>query len=89
MAVVGKAQLLPSLSHAHPVGGGCATTMKGQAMKILYAELIKPMAHRLGSALGLYLGGLELMTQAEADTVGSAVTILAGYAVDLVVRKVL
>lgn len=58
-------------------------------MKVVYAELIKPMVHRLGSALGIYLGGLELMTQAEGDTVGAAVTILAGYAVDLVVRKVL
>lgn len=56
---------------------------------ILFQELVKPMIHRLGTVIGVYLASADLFTQAQIDILTQGGVIIAGLAVDLLVRKVL
>jgi hypothetical protein len=57
--------------------------------KFIFTELIRPLITRIGSAIGVYLASADVFATGEIDVLVAAANILGGYAVDLVVRRVL
>jgi len=58
-------------------------------MRFILSEVIKPATHRVGSSLGIYLATLEYFTAGQVETLATAATVVAGFLVDLMIRKVL
>jgi hypothetical protein len=57
--------------------------------RFFFQELVKPVVHRVGSAVGVYLAASDLFTQAQVDVLAQGSVILSGLVVDLFVRRVL
>ena len=58
-------------------------------MKWIVNEILKPVTHRVGSIVGVHLATLDFFTKQEVATLQTACVLLGGYALDLLVRKVL
>ena len=56
-------------------------------LQILIANIFKPIVHRVGSVVGVYLASADLFTTAQIDILSQGSIILAGFALDLIVRK--
>lgn len=54
----------------------------------LLNELIRPMIHRLGTVTGVYLASVDFLTADQVASIESAVVLLGGIALDLVIRRV-
>ncbi len=58
-------------------------------MKFFFTEFIKPATHRIGSVVGVYFASLDYFTEGQLASLETASIVMAGYLVDLVVRKAL
>lgn len=56
---------------------------------IIFNEIFKPMLHRVGTALGVWLASLDAFTDGQIATLENAAIIVSGLVFDLLVRKVL
>jgi hypothetical protein len=53
----------------------------------IFQELLKPVVHRLGSQLGLVLAATDAFTDGQIATIEQAAILIAGFCIDLIVRK--
>lgn len=58
-------------------------------MNHLAREVLKPLLYRLGSAFGVFVASADYFSDAEVATIQTALVLVGGYVVDLLMQKVI